>query len=201
MEFNFLKIWIVILGLLVSCMSSAVIIDFEGLEVFGANLSDEGSAVVEDGFIISTSGANGLFSINNADFRFIDTPSLFNNTVNGTTIIEAVDGSAFDLFSIDLAELNSAAIADVTFIRDGGFSQTFTLDGIFGESETFFFDSGFLNTTSVSFLQGSPFHQFDNIVINVGVSEASEPTTLAIFALGLMGLAARRFKKTHNKEQ
>ena len=35
---------------------------------------------------------------------------------------------------------------------------------------------------------------FDNIVIT-NVTDVPEPTTLAIFALGLMGLASRRFKK------
>jgi hypothetical protein len=34
----------------------------------------------------------------------------------------------------------------------------------------------------------------DNVVINDNVS-VPEPTTLAIFALGIMGLASRRFKK------
>ncbi|MFT4939480.1 MAG: hypothetical protein ACI88A_002523 [Paraglaciecola sp.] len=34
----------------------------------------------------------------------------------------------------------------------------------------------------------------DNVTVYVG-TEVSEPSTLAIFALGIIGLASRRFKK------
>jgi hypothetical protein len=35
----------------------------------------------------------------------------------------------------------------------------------------------------------------DDIVINIGVQNVPEPSTLVIFALGIMGLVSRRFKK------
>lgn len=35
----------------------------------------------------------------------------------------------------------------------------------------------------------------DNMVINAGVEEVPEPASIAILALGLCGLASRRFKK------
>jgi hypothetical protein len=38
------------------------------------------------------------------------------------------------------------------------------------------------------------FTAFDNVSF-VDAAEVPEPSTLAIFALGLMGLASRRFKK------
>jgi hypothetical protein len=36
---------------------------------------------------------------------------------------------------------------------------------------------------------------FDNLVINGDVTAVPEPSALAMLALGIMGLASRRFKK------
>jgi hypothetical protein len=41
----------------------------------------------------------------------------------------------------------------------------------------------------------SAWPSIDNLVINEPSTDVPEPSTLAIFALGIMGLAARRFKK------
>jgi hypothetical protein len=62
-------------------------------------------------------------------------------------------GGAFDLISIDLAELNlpsfGGGVADVTFITNLGHAQAFSLDAVLGV-ETFAFDANFLGVTSVS---------------------------------------------------
>ncbi len=116
----------------------------------------------------------------------------FNNTVGGITQLSRVGGGSFDLFSIDLAELSGSSVANITFIRDGGYSQTFTLDGTAFTPETFLFDNGFLNTNSVTWTQDSPFHQFDNIQIDVATVPA--PAAVWLLGSGLLGLIGMRRK-------
>jgi len=67
-------------------------------------------------------------------------------------------------------------------------TQSFILDGFYG-LQTFEFDEGFRNLTSVVWEQVNPFHLFDNITLSKSVPE---PTTALLLACGLVGLGVRR---------
>ena len=197
-------------GILFACLacfslqSHAVTIDFQALEHVDTLQADHGTTYTEDGFTLTGTipfgGSSSFFS--NGTLR--TTPSvykgstaLFNGTISGITTLTANSGSAFNLFSIDLAELDNLT-STVTFtgnLQAGGtVSQAFTMDGISGFGfgfETFNF-SGFTNVTSVTWQQFLPFHQFDNIV----VSAVPVPAAVWLFGSGLLGLVgmARRKK-------
>ena len=145
-------------------------IDFDTLD-FGKLA---GSTYTEDGFtLVSAGGSGGFFALTADDFSLTGSTSLF-STSGGSTITLEDDGS-FNLESIDLAELlvNSDPY-DVTFTgtkSDGSeVTQTFTIDGDATGAQTFDFSDDFTDLVSLSWVQGNPTHQFDNIVITVGTS-------------------------------
>ena len=114
--------------------------------------------------------------------------------MSGSTLV----GAAFDLISIDLAELNGANASTVTFTGDvqggGTVTQSFTLDGVAFGAQIFKFGPQFTNLTAVRWTQASPYHQFDNIV-----AEVPEPASLASIlagTLGLVGLSRMRGRAT-----
>ena len=99
-------------------------------------------------------------------------------------------------------------VSDISFIFDNegdnnlSFFYAYSLDDVLLDSFDIsdFVDSYSSTATGVSYIKfsnGSPssswIFQVDEISYNA--SEVPEPTTLAIFALGIMGLASRRFKK------
>lgn len=180
--------------------ANATVIDFQSLEHGGTGWSSAGWNYSEDGYSLHNLGGThpfGAFGTNAG--RYAGSTAIFNNTVGGGTELVANNGSAFDLTSIDLSELNGPTSANVTFIGTllggGTVSQTFTLDGIFG-FQTFVFDAVFSNLLRVSWIQAAPYHQFDNIVINGGNGGQNVPAPGALGLLGLgligMGLARRR---------
>ena len=181
-----------ILAFLFAGSANAIVIDFQSLEHNDSLNVDHGFQYIEDGFQIDELSANqGLHTFGTSESRYTGSTALFNDTVGGITELTDLGGSVFDLISIDLAELNRSSVADITFMTNGGHSQTFTLDGVAFSAETFLFDSGFLGVSSVTWTQDSPFHQFDNIVIN----EVPEPASIVLLGLGLIGMSSLRKKK------
>ena len=150
--------------------NETTIIDFESLEHEDASIAFHGFSYEEDGFVLDN--LSNLFefaTFGTLESRFSGSTALFNDTVNGITRLTSLDGQPFDLMSIDLTELNGPNVADVTFTGElsggGTVTQTFTLDGISFDPETFIF-SGFNDVIAVEWSQASPFHQFDNITIS-----------------------------------
>ena len=179
----------------------AAIIDFESLAHDGFVLNVD-SPYLEDGFIIQDPSVTG---IDNNAFGVLGpthpgytgspqqpNAALFNRSLEAVTLLSRQDGNAFDLFSIDLAELNGDVtppdFLTVTFdglLASGGtVTQTFQLDGDAFGLETFAF-TGFTGLSQVSWTQGpaSLAHQFDNIVTAIPV-----PAAVWLFGSGLLGL-------------
>lgn len=119
-----------------------------------------------------------------------------------TTTVTAIDGSTFDLTSLDLADgFNVGWSTDVVFTFTdavGTTTETITIDKMKG-LQTFVFNK----TDLLSFSYGvdaekTVWTQIDNIVLNSGntVPGVPEPSTWAmlISGFGLVGAAARRRK-------
>lgn len=178
--------------------SADTVIDFESLRHDDASIMYHGATYSEDGFTLSAPGAFGFGTFGTLETRFSGSTALFNDTPGDTTTLTKDGGGAFDLLSIDIAELNGSVVADVTFIGTlsggGTVSQTFTLDGVAFAAETFLF-SGFTSVVSVAWDQEFPYHQFDNITIANGVSVVPTPGAAA-GGMALLALGAIRRRRT-----
>ena len=194
---------IILTSIIASCLSfpvQAAIIDFQDLEQNSSDSLPQGYKV--NGFQVRVI-AGSLRISRPQDSSYTGSTALYNSSEGGQTELSKIDGSSFDLFSFDLEERtvesssNSFASKDITFTRDGGHSQTFSIDGIFPGVETFLFDSGFLGTTSVDWRQNRYVYQFDNIQIDIAnnnVPSVPAPPVLWLLVSGLVGLIGMRKK-------
>jgi len=177
-----------------SLPAQAVTIDFQSLQHDDTAQTYHGTTYTEDGFTLS---AVSLYSNGTMNPYYQGSTALFFGNQGTIGTLTADNGSAFDLTSIDLAEMDPGT-ATVTFtghlLGGGTVSQSFTLDGIGGGSgfETFVF-SGFTNLTHVDWTNESPFHQFDNIV----VSTVPAPAAAWLLGSGLLGLAGAGRRRRH----
>ena len=175
-----------LLALFISAEAQSAVIDFQSLESAGEGAGEFLSKYTEEGFTLTAVSSNFSYW-QTEDVNYADSTALFGFSSNSPITLT---GGTFTLTSIELSELFlGGGPSTVTFTRDGGHSQTFTLDGVFG-FETFTFDSGFVGATSVSWVNGSFGHQFDNIV----VAAVPIPTTFWLL-ISALGLTVRLFKK------
>ncbi|NQY66036.1 MAG: PEP-CTERM sorting domain-containing protein [Alteromonadaceae bacterium] len=128
----------------------------------------------------------------------------------GKTIELAITSGLFDLNSFKIAGSWGSQTVTVQGINGGGVSYETTVD--IDNTQIDVLDLGWINLTSFKIIHGNNFvadlsvnancggcghFVIDDIVIGQGFDHTSvpEPSTLAIFALGMIGLASRRFKK------
>ncbi len=182
--------------------AATVTLDFEGLAINDSRRHSIGGFYEEDGFGISSSyGRYGLKTTGTQHQNYSGSTALYNNSAKGITSLRQLDGNAFSIFSIDLTELMHPARTKVTFTGEklSGVTEevTFKLDGDRFSAETFFFSSFFNDVTLVSWVQKSPYHQFDNIILGTSVSAVPLPAALPLYGAGIaiLGFFGWRHKK------
>jgi hypothetical protein len=161
------------------------IIDFQSLEHVDASINYGVPSHTEDGFVVTSSGSFGTFGT--LEYRYTGSTAVFESAPDGVVELRRSDSGPFDLFSIDLAELNGGVVSTVTFTGDrlggGTVTQAFSIDGVAFGAETFEFSGDFRNLTAVRWTQVDPYHQFDNIVV-------PEPSSCALIFAGTLGVLA-----------
>lgn len=168
-----------ITGLILFCLttiSKAALMDFESLKK--TQTSQVGSVYLEDGFRLESLTRNMPFtSFGTSDSRFVESTALFSNISNGLIRLTRADNGLFDMMSIRLAELNSLG-GNVTFsglLSNGNtVSQQVQLDGNKG-FQTFTLSSQFVGLSQITWLQTSPYHQFDDILVQNHQSPQATP--------------------------
>ena len=200
-----------VLSVLVTSAARAAVIGFQALEHGGTGqqvVPGTGKFYSEAGYdFTSDAPVHNLATWGTASGNYFGSTALWNGDgtgVTGITRLTRTDGGAFDLLSIDIAELNlaGAGIAGVTFeaVFSGGgtTSANFTTDGdrTTGDLSSFqtFAFTGFTDIVSVSWLQVTPFIQFDNVTVH-NAADIPEPRAVALFlaaAVLTLALAGRR---------
>ncbi len=146
------------------------VIDFQALEHHDAGSSTGVASYDEEGYRVLHTTGSSLTTFGTQERRYPQSTAMFNNQVNGITRLSKINGTAFDLIEIKIAELNGANPATVSFTgnKQGGgqVAHQVNLDGIGPQNglQRFVFPNTFTNLVNVEWTQVSPFHQFDDIV-------------------------------------
>lgn len=117
--------------------------------------------------------------------------AVFTNYGSATVVMTQVGGGAFDLASIDFADVyNTGAVVNVlvTFNPVVGPSSTmsFWTDSTPGLQTVVFSQTGLSSVTWQTVGGADPWNQWDNVTVGA----IPEPGTYALMALGLAGVAA-----------
>jgi hypothetical protein len=208
---NFLSA-IVLLTAAVSSPASAVVMDFETLAFPGfsnqspQSISATPTTYSEDGFTLITTGVNAGFGFaryGTNSSRFPGSTALLNNTVARDTVLTKNGGGPFSIAAISLATTNALVSGSFDVLFTGTKSdnstvdQTFSIDNTTYALETFLFSSAFTDLVSLRWTQGSPSHQFDNLVLDEAINAVPAPAGLPLFLAGLLGvgITMRRAKR------
>lgn len=123
---------------------------------------------------------------------------------NENISIEGVSFGSFGFNSVEAYDIASSNFNtykfNLEFLFDAGVTTSLLLDNILDVAIDFGAgvnpDCGWSNTNVCITNSGaSPFATINYTYSNSNSTNVPEPTTLAIFALGIIGLASRRFKK------
>ncbi len=200
MNIKMLKAALAGLVLTVSDIASAglITLDFDDFESNSAGYTYYASPFNTEGFQLTGNFIGNDYAIaGSGHIDYINSASLI-TFGDETHTLQQINASSFDLLSLDFTQINALLgnYNNLSFIGNlaggGTVSQMINFDNIFNVQNIAF--TGFTNLTSVQFSNGSSQAlQIDNIVLRT--TNVPEPSTLAIFALGIIGLASRRFKK------
>ena len=195
MNIKTLKAACVGLILSVSGLANAglIAVDFEGVTSSIMNISP-GSPYTEEGFTFTPiSNQSAIFDSseqtmigNSTDFFGFDSANIIS-----LTYISGI----FNLDSLLLGPFSYQTIPEIdvsiTGFYSGGGAVAVTYSDISTATTA---NLGWNNLVRVDF-SANDMGAIDNLNLSTSSTSVPEPTTLAIFALGIMGLASRRFKK------
>lgn len=197
-----IKMTMALFSLMFACLltlnAEAAVIDFESL-AHDEGVVEHGSSYEENGFLLVNASTYPFITFGQQVVDvFSGSTALVNDNDDGETILTKADGGWFQLNSIALAELYPSGDSfSVTFTgllyTGAAVTQTFSLDGLYG-AQTFLFDDDFTQLISVSWLNSAAYHQFDDI----DVAPVPEPSTMLLFASGLLTVASARRKLKRN---
>ncbi len=149
----------------------ANVVDFQVLQHHDGVTKTHGDQYDEEGWrLTKPPSAQNFTTFGTQMGAYPQSTAMFSNTVNGLITLRKIDGGAFDMIQIKLAELVTPAKSPVNFV---GFPKTggqvpfnVVLDGIGPQNglQTFNFPGSFRNLDRVEWRQVSTFHQFDDIV-------------------------------------
>jgi hypothetical protein len=176
--------------------ANAAIIDFEDLINNGAQFTYFGDNVNSGGFNFASTlhiGDNSAIAswTNGLPGFYTGSVSLFANYSDDVLRMTQVGGAAFNVTSIDLADVfRGAGGQTVTLIGTRADTSTVTQNFVLGpDNLQTFAVVGMTNVTSMTLDDGtSSFFQFDNI----NVSPVPEPATMAVVGIGALALLRRR---------
>jgi len=151
---------------------AGLVMDFEGLlhNDGGTDPTPKvGPRYEEDGFVLEDLTNYGFGSFGSEASGYTGSPGLFNNQNFGTTRLTKAGGGTFTLNSMFLAGLNPADSLNQTFTGTRADNSTVTQTHASSGSATVTF-TGFTDLVKVEWVQGAgfPYHQFDQIVLNIG---------------------------------
>ena len=183
-----------LVGLIVTGTANAgvVVMDFQDLEINDGGNHPWGYLYTAGDWMIShpDTEPHPFRTFGTQEARYPGSTALFNDTVDGVITFERIDGAAFDMQSIDIANLNNAGPVTVNFVGNlasgGQVFDSYTTTGTTNILETYSFDEHFVNLSSLVWVQEGPFHQFENI------SVIPETGGLALLGLGALGARRRR---------
>ncbi len=199
MNMKILKAALAGLVLSVSSLANAGLVEFEDILSSGTFLYTSGPDTV-DGMVFSYSGTTYFmenFHTSDGNAPVNPTGSLFTYE-NYFITMNQDGGSSFNLNSFDagifLNTPNGMINVIGTYDIGGNVTESFSISP--NAWNTFTFSNTWSNLASVSFQTTATYYiQYDNIAFSNPSTDVPEPSTLAILALAMIGLASRRFKK------
>lgn len=133
-----------------------------------------GNTVSEDGFtVFNVSGGTLATTAGSSPWTAVQGQTLYNNVGGAPTRVSRSDGGSFSLSSIQLNSLNFGAPAFVPFtyylVAGGTSSASQTTDGNFSAFQTYPGLSSVVSRIEWQQLNNAgDYHQFDNLVLNIG---------------------------------